>query len=208
MCAALDCQLSFINARSCLRAFRGFMLWLRVGCQHPPHTPSPQGFALYSEPAFNIWADWRISWPVPRPGSGPATTRGLPPHTEEGREDGKKKGREGESMRQGMRGMEQIKNRCLYTCDSAFQKLSGDGAKCLWSRTIFSLYLLFAPRICVGRTVISYSPGDDKQPQLLSITLSHFPTYVDTPGNYPATFPPTSFPSSLVIRRDASERWR
>lgn len=34
---------------------------------------------------------------------------------------GRKRGRERERMRQGVRGMEQIKNRCLYTCDSAFQ---------------------------------------------------------------------------------------
>lgn len=51
----------------------------------------PGVLPFYSKPVFNIRADWRISWPFPRPGSGRATTRGLPPHTEEGREDGKKK---------------------------------------------------------------------------------------------------------------------
>lgn len=58
------------------------------------HTSSPQRFALYAEPAFNISANWRTSWTVPRPCSGPGVTRSLPPHTWEGKggRKGKKRG--------------------------------------------------------------------------------------------------------------------
>lgn len=108
-------------------------------------------------------------------------------------------------MRQGVRGMEQIKNRCLYTCDSAFQN---------WAETELSA--------CGAQWFLPLSPPHTSY---LYWTYSHFifprwrqtpscvveiPTSinnsipfpdswgdkhvawadVDTPGNYPATFRP------------------
>lgn len=146
----------------------------------PSHTSSLWGFApfLLTEPAFNIWADWRISWPVPRPGSGPShDQKPAPAHTEREREreEGRHAGRMEKGKRRGeyeaerVRGMEQIKNRCLYTCDSAFQ----NGAKCLWSLRIFRVT---APRWTY--TVRLYPPRwrQTMKSLLLSITSSHFLT--------------------------------
>lgn len=194
------------------------MWWLSVGCHDGrvrdflTHIVSSGSLPFYPEPAFNICADWRISWPVPGPGSGPVWTRSLPPHPEEGGEDGK-----GEEKYEA--GMELIKNRWLYTCDSAFQnwaetELSACGAP--WFQP-FSHPLTF-----FHRKINSPPKGGNKctylwlKPLLLPINSCRF----TTPGEIqirrtlmlthleiPKPLPPWdhAFPSSRVIGGDVSE---
>lgn len=73
--------LSFINAGS-LRVFKGFMLWLRAGCQNRGVSNLLSGVLPFTPNLLLIY-ERTDAFPDP----SPDTTESLPPHTEEGRED-------------------------------------------------------------------------------------------------------------------------
>jgi len=52
-------------------------------------------------------------------------------------------------MRQGARAMEQIKNRCLYTCDSIFKSFVEPELRVLVEPNDFTFYFHFTYSICV-----------------------------------------------------------
>lgn len=113
-------------------------------------------------------------------------------------------------MRQGVRGMEQIKNRCLYTCDSAFQKRSTDGAVSARGARSFLPLSLSAFELDIRSFYIPL--GDDKHAAvwLKSQLLSHFLTHevinmqhglmlIHLETTQPLSPGDHDFPSSLII---------
>lgn len=118
------------------------------------------------------------------PDPSPDSTTKVCPRTQRKAARMEKGERDEESAGQGARRIEQIKNRCLHTCESAFQ----NGAMCPRSPTISPFNLLITLSVI---TLSFYWKLN------FNITLSHFLTQrgdkhkawadVDTPGNYPST---------------------
>lgn len=110
--------------------------------------------------------------PVPRPGSGPAMARSLPSQTEGSREDGKQ-GREGESVRQNVRGWNKSKTDVSTRVSQHFESWEEMGR--LWSPTTFpfisSSHFPASYRCFACTHVTSESLGDG--------TLTGFLTSID-----------------------------
>lgn len=130
----------FINAGSILMVLRGFMFSglgdITGESASSLHPSCLGGFAL------SLWTCFQHSSTVTH-FLACAWTRlwfGLdrePAPAPRGRQTRRKRARGGERVEQGVRGMEQIRNRCLYTCDSAFRNWAGT------EPNYFSLYLPF-----------------------------------------------------------------
>lgn len=111
------------------------------------------------------------------PGSGSASTRSLPPHTEEGGEERTEKGkRKGENEAGSERDGTNQKQMLVHVWFSV-SKRSGDGAKRLWSSTISPFISSLHFQGFILDIMISYSPGGHKHAAvwlntpLLSIAL-------------------------------------
>lgn len=188
----------FINAGSILMVLRGFMFSglgdITGELLHAHHVSGDSPF--HSEPAFNIRAQWRISWPAPGPGSGSGSTGSLPPHREEGRQDGKGDEEGGEWSRE----WEGWNKSETDACTRVIQHFETElGPNPTISPFIFPScsYSIF-PRLGSTYHCMAELPTPvykDSWPAVINMC-------VDTPGNFPAAFPTggEGLPRTLLIR--------